>query len=106
MNRAARRRAKRDGGDGEVLGVAWFSAEQWAKLGEIAADADELQSYEEWKTNATSALETLVGMGRMVLKVDVEVDALVEWCQSKGRPVNAEARSEYVAFKLRKDSGE
>ena len=36
-------------GDGLVTGICWYSAEQWARLREVASDRGELEeTHEEW----------------------------------------------------------
>ena len=85
----------------EKIGVAWFRVEQWQRLRDISADKQELEdTFEEWLVAAEKALVNLRANGVDARKVDVDVDQLFQWCQSKKLPVNSESRSSFVAEKL------
>lgn len=83
------------------IGIAWYRPEQWARLLEIAADRDKLDArYEDWLVSAQRVLVRLNAEGTPARRVEVDVEQLREWCQAKSRPVDAAARSEFVAFTL------
>ena len=85
-----------------VSGVAWYRAEQWSRLLEVSVDHSELEgTYDEWQAMATKGLADLARAGVWARKVDVDVDELVEWCRSEGRPVDGAARAAFAALKLR-----
>ena len=85
-----------------VSGVAWYRAEQWPRLLEVAVDRSELErTYDEWQVVATKGLADLARAGGRARKVEVDVDELVEWCRSEGRPVDGAARAAFAAFKLK-----
>ena len=80
------------------VAVGWYDAVQWAKLKLVAADADNLDnSYEDWKRNAESFERELRGKGIEILRVHINVDALIAWCQTRNKPIDGEARSQYAA---------
>ncbi len=56
-------------------------------------------TYDEWKANAESGLQKLEKPGIVVRKVDVE--ELLQWCNSRGYPVDGKARSLFAAAKVR-----
>ncbi len=83
-------------------GVAWYRREQWDRLLEISTDSHELEStFFEWVKQANEGLKDLERAGLSVEKVDVDVEELLKWCHSNNRPVNSEARSKYVVYKMR-----
>ena len=85
-----------------VAGVAWFRAEQWPLLRSLANDANELeQTHEEWVRIAEKIIEDLAREGVSVRKVDVDVNELHAWCAAHNRPLDASARAEYAAARLR-----
>ena len=85
-----------------VTGIAWYRAEQWPQLLEVAADRTELErTYDEWQAVAKTALVDVARAGVSARKVEVDVNELVAWCHSQGRPVDAAARSAFAALKLR-----
>jgi Asp-tRNA(Asn)/Glu-tRNA(Gln) amidotransferase A subunit family amidase len=83
------------------VGVAWYRPEQWQRLREISIDKDVLEeTHAEWVQNAERAVQELRRQGMNPVKVDVDVEELLQWCASRHVAVNGEARSTYVAAKL------
>lgn len=102
--KAARQAARREK-NAPLVGLGWYSPEQWEALTQVVPDRAELDdTYEEWEANATQALQTLLAQGARAVKVEVDVDELVEWCQNNGRQPNSEARADFVSDLLRKGS--
>jgi hypothetical protein len=92
--------------EGEVVAVAWYRPSQWERLEEIAPDVKEIwQSYEQWRTSATRRMSQLQRAGQRTQKVEVDVEALAEWCRQRQRPVDVAARAEYAAFRLTEELG-
>ncbi len=85
-----------------VMGVGWYRKDQWDRLLEISADADDLEdAYEKWLEQAEVKFEQLRQEGVNVVKTPVDVNELLEWCQSHGRPVDGKARAAFVLEKVR-----
>jgi hypothetical protein len=105
----ARRAARKAAGHKKnalVIGLGWYSREQWEALTKAVPDRSELDdTYEEWEAQATEALQTLAAEGVQPVKVQVDVADLVAWCQSMGRPANGEARADFVSHLLAKHAG-
>jgi hypothetical protein len=88
-------------GDALVTGICWYSAEQWARLREVAADRGELeQTHEEWLTMMKRELRRFREAGIPYQLVDIEVEELVRWCKRKRIPINSSSRAEYAAHLL------
>jgi hypothetical protein len=80
------------------VAVAWYNPAQWARLKQVAVDADNLDdSYEAWKRNAEGVERELRRKGIEIQRVHIDVEALLAWCQARHQPVSGEARSEYAA---------
>ena len=80
------------------VAVAWYDATQWAKLKQVAQDADSLDdSYEDWQRGAERLERDLRRKGIEIQRAYIDVDALVVWCASRQKPINGAARSEYAA---------
>ena len=87
--------------------IAWYRAEQWPRLLEVATDRAQLErTYDEWQAVAQRALTDFARAGVWVRKVDVDLNELVAWCHSQGRAVDATARSAFAALKLRQNDTE
>jgi len=85
-----------------VTAAAWYRKAQWDRLLEVSTDRDKLEdTYEEWVETAEDAIRRLRRQGVTIVKVDVDVEELLAWCQAQSRPVDGEARAEYAATRLR-----
>ena len=97
MSRRTDQRANR-----VVVGVAWYRREQWPRLLEVSIDRDELEDrYDDWLEAMPRRLEEVHRAGHRPVKVDVDLDELMAWCERQGREVDSAARAEFVARKLR-----
>jgi len=84
--------------DDVVTGICWYSAEQWARLREVASDPGDLEeTHEEWLTMMKRSLRSFREAGIRYQLVDIDVEELVSWCKRKGIPVNGSSRAEYAA---------
>ena len=64
------------------VAFCWYQREEWEKLKATAVDKDALDdSYDEWKTNATSAIKDLRNDGQLIQKVKISIDQLDAWCE-------------------------
>ena len=80
------------------VAVGWYDPVQWARLKQVAVDADNLDdSYETWKRSAESFERELRRKGVEIQRVHIDVDSLIAWCQSRHKVIDGEARSEYAA---------
>ena len=90
-----------DSNDAPVVGFAWYRPEQWQRVREISADAEELHDSDvEWWQSAEESLQQDRSSGLRVEKVDVHSEELLLWCNERGLEINGEARSRYVAEML------
>jgi hypothetical protein len=87
-----------------VVGIAWYRRDQWARLREISLDADEIEAtYDEWLECAWKRMSELRQHGCEAQRVDVDTEELLRWCTKKGVRVDAAARSEFAAERVRCD---
>lgn len=81
-----------------IIGAGWYSREQWHRLCELADDKEALDdSYEDWLEGWN---EFMTNTDRRAVKIEVSVDELAWWCQSKNRPLDANARAAFVTAKV------
>jgi hypothetical protein len=86
------------GSPSPVTVLAWYDRNQWERLKQVAADADQLDdTYEEWLANAKRFRGDLVLRGLQVVKIDIDVDELSTWCATHRMPNTSEARSQFAA---------
>ena len=85
----------------QVIGLSWWQPDQWERLKEISEDRDLLDdSYEDWRKNASRAIQEIESAGKKVRKVKINLEELLIWCNENGFLVNGESRSKYTAKKL------
>lgn len=88
-------------------GLAWYKPEQWALLRAESVDSDDLEeTYGEWLEFAKRYLSEIWESGIDIFKVEVDVEEMVAWCKSRNRPLDGEARVEFVALKLKEQHPE
>ena len=86
------------------VGIAWYGPDQWQHLLDVSVDRNDLEAtYAEWEQDAERALKQLRQGGLEVVKVHVKIEDLLDWCLEQNVPVNANARSRYMAYKLQKN---
>ena len=88
--------------DQMATAAAWYRADQWDRLRSLAADPEVLEdTYRGWQSCADDSIRKLASTGVQVRKVDVDVEEMWEWCQSRGTTFDGKARALFAAEKLR-----
>src|SRR6185436_19468212 len=81
-----------------VVGIAWYSPSQWARLRQVAADPDQVeQTYLEWLTTYERTTRDLAAQGLSLRKVPVDIGELEKWCHERNRRIDGQARAAYVS---------
>ena len=62
-------------------------------------------THAEWLDIATKTFRDMESHGFSPVKVDVDVEELVAWCQERRLPVDAKARAQFIAYKLQQAAG-
>jgi hypothetical protein len=89
-----------------ILGVSWYTREQYDRLLELADDRDNLEdTYDEWQASAEKMMVKLSKPGVLPRKVHINVEELVAWCKAHNRPINGAARTMFVADKVDEEIG-
>jgi len=89
--------------DEMVVGVAWYSRDEWPRVRAIAADPETLEaSYDDWLKAFTESRAALRHAGIVAEDVPVIADELKAWCAREGRPIDGDARAGYAAEQLRR----
>lgn len=86
-----------------IIGVGWYSPDQWSKLKLLADDSDTLDSnYEEWLAGVEKTLQELRKQpGIRPVKISVDVQDLQQWCRDHGKRLDGNARARFIAEKVR-----
>lgn len=86
---------------GLIVGVAWYTPEQWKRLKLLADDSEALDdTHKDWLKNATGHVQWLKQRGFEVVKVPIDIDEWVAWCKKHRKALNGAARSEFTSQKV------
>ena len=89
--------------DEKLICFCWYQPEQWERLLEIADDRENLQdSYQEWRKTANQLLREIEASGNSYLKININLEELLLWCNEKGIPVNSQSRAQFATLVARK----
>jgi hypothetical protein len=81
--------------------LPWFTPESWAKMREAAADRDHIfDTFEGFERSTTGKFNDLAAKGHPVEKIQMDVDALIAWCQVEGRPLDGMARQMFAILSV------
>ena len=88
-----------------VLGVTWYSAENWSRIKAAAADPERFgATFAEWQAMADEALTDIQKTGVNPIKLSIRYEELLAWCLVHKKPNNAASRAEFVSERLRKNN--
>lgn len=89
-----------------LVGIAWYTPEQFERLKEVADDPDAMDdTHNEWLINATNTMRRLKKEGHQVKKVPLDIDEWVAWCQQHDKPLTRASRSQYTSEKASEGAG-
>jgi hypothetical protein len=75
--------------------MVWYKEEDYQALLTIFDDADQLPpTFAEWLTRAEEKKAEVESEGDQVMKVFIDPETFPQWCQEKGLPRDANARSQ------------
>lgn len=78
-----------------IQAMVWYKEEHWEQLKSLFADGELLpKNYQDWLARAEKMKVDAEAAGDAVIKVYIDPETFPEWCESKGLPMNSEARSQ------------
>lgn len=86
-----------------IVGVCWYTPQDWARIKETATDSEIFENtFSEWEAMATKNIAVVRTAYPKATKVLVDADEFFAWCLVRGKGNNSETRSEFVSDKIRK----
>ena len=80
-----------------VVGVAWYSRATWTELRARAPDAADLENtYEDWLDVFHRGFAKVQAAGVRPERVEVDLQAFIDWCAPTGRPLRTALFSESI----------
>jgi hypothetical protein len=90
-----------------AYGIAWYRRQDYARVLEVMADADQLpETFDKWLHRAEKALKEARNRGLLAVKAHIDPDQFVIWCRERGLNVDANARTQYAAIIARAEHRE
>ena len=88
-----------------VLGVTWYTPEEFFKMKRTAIDGDNFEdTYEEWRQVAEKTMNDLKRQGINPRKVYVKTEEFRWWCEKNNLDTNGPSRTRYVAENLKSEN--
>ena len=85
-----------------VVGLAWYRAEDWSRLKSMLPDGDQLEvTHAEWLAHGEKVERRLRRDGHVVKRILIDPTIFRAWCLLQGLPMDAKARTEYAAERVR-----
>jgi hypothetical protein len=86
-----------------VVGVCWYTPEEWERVKATATDPDIFEeSFSDWEIMANESFDLVRAAYPDTVKVFVSADEFLAWCIGTGKVNNSDARTEFVSELLRK----
>jgi hypothetical protein len=78
-----------------VQAMVWYKEEHWDTLKAMFVDGDMLPlNFNDWQTRAEAMKKEVEAAGDAVIKVYIDPETFPAWCETKGLPMNSEARAQ------------
>jgi len=101
MKRRPEKKRDRKGNE-IVVGVAWYRAEDYPRLLEVATDRKGMHSrFVDWEQSALLNNDKLREQGIRIEKIEIDLEELIAWCNARNRSNDGAARAEFAVEKLR-----
>ena len=88
-----------------VLGVCWYTPEEFIKMKQTAIDGNNFEdTYEEWRQFVEKTMKVLKRQGVNPSKVYVKTEDFKWWCKKNNLSTDGPARTRYVAEILKSEN--
>jgi hypothetical protein len=96
----------KNGGKIGALGIAWYTAEDYARARAIMADGDAMPlTQDEWQHRIAKTEQDLIAQGHKVFRVIIDPRTFPGWCDVRGLDLNAKARTAFAAEEAARQIG-
>jgi hypothetical protein len=86
----------------KICALAYYRKDQYDRYREISVDKETFsKSYDETMVTAKSKHKEMENKGFKVVKIDIDIEELIEWCQHRGITINPESRTTFAMEKLK-----
>ena len=86
----------------KICSIPYYRKDQYDRLRKISIDKETFSiSYDEMMTITKSKHKEMEKKGFKVVKIDVDIEELIEWCNSQNATLNPESRTRFALEKLK-----
>ena len=86
----------------KICALAYYRKDQYDRYREISVDKEALsKSYDEMMVSAKSKYKEMENKGFKVVKIDIDIEELIEWCRNRKVTINPESRTKFSMKKLK-----
>jgi hypothetical protein len=82
----------------DIIGIAWFKDKlTYHQALAVFTDSKNMPaSFEDWKTLVKRECEVIKGAGNVALRVDIDPETFVDWCNLHGFRADSQGRTAFV----------
>ena len=82
----------------DIIGIAWFNDELiYRRALAVFIDSKNMPaSFEDWKALVKKECEEIKRAGNIALRVDIDPETFVDWCNSHGFRADSQGRTAFV----------
>ena len=86
-----------------VVGIPWYSPEDWYKMKALAEDKERFHfNYEQWLANTDKSVVILTNRNKLFERINIDPIYYSYWCDKKSLGKNRESRTAYTQHLLNK----
>ena len=95
--------ARKNQNAAQVVGIPWYTREDWYKMKALAADKQSFHiNYEQWLANTDKSIVLLTNRKKMFERLNIDPIHYAFWCNQKSLRKNRESRTAYTQYLLHK----
>ena len=95
--------AKRNKKTQPVVGIPWYTKDNWYKMKALADDKDRFhESYDHWLATTDKSIVILTNRGKLFERLDVDPIQYAFWCSKNSIGKNKKTRTAYTQHLLAK----
>ena len=85
----------------QVVGIPWYSREDWYKMKALANDKQHFHAdYEHWLANTDKSIVLLTNRKQLFERLNIDPIHYAFWCKQKSLHKNRESRTAYTQYLL------
>ena len=82
--------------------LTYYRKDQYDRYREISVDKEAFsKSYDEMMVSAKSKYKDMENKGFKVVKIEIDIEELIEWCRHRKVTINPESRTKFSMEKLK-----